>query len=627
MADPSLITYIPITGKTRITFYDCASKIYNIFIERHEFDRLKKVKHLGLMSRVFDSSNHTRYEYLMLQCAIVELVDTLNKGASQVALGDISINGLDHMGNGLLKSWFMLSNYGHCFNTFGDSKSLLLYLLQNKPAKAAFINSIKDRGLKHWSRTVINNYDYRKFNYVITIYRLSKEYYRSSKKTTPLMFLKLLLLPENKHPNLISNWPKLTQLRRMFQTIRDIAILAIDGHYTHTPISIDIISLISSMRDSEHAYNENFISKSLEPLLAILNEEIYLDKNVVGLQRAYEIEALELLKTKSDFKASVETALTKGLIDKAMPLQPFLRLKLAKELTPTSTIYDELRTVRLAGKACPNIELTIDQNFYQGHRYLDVLASSEKLSRKEIGEIYNKISILVNDYLFHTTHKKGERLNHIKRTLEDKIIEHGGSEELNNEVHKLWSNEMFPFFLEGMDELATPSYKAILYSALKYIFLDQYDLDLKHINKNYKPFDFRMNRIRAPFDENLRVAKEKNRNDIDRLHEVKVIEAQLKNYRGPKDNYVYACIDRLLVLDTTASPEKRMYTDLDGVILFVSDKDCRLEIIEAKNTGNAEKDAKKDISKKLLPALNKERIKGYRISTLKNKGAKLVIKF
>jgi hypothetical protein len=382
------------------------------------------------------------------------------------------------------------------------------------------------------------------------------------------------------------------------------------------------------MYDSEHAYNENFISESLKPLLSILNEEIYLDKNVVALQRAYEVKALEVIRAKANFDESVTDALTIGLIDQIVPFKPFFRLKLAIELTPTSTIYDELRRVQLAGKSCPNIELTIDQNFFQGHRYLDVLANFDKLTRKEIGDIYFKISDLVGLYLSYTVNKNGERFNLIRDTLNEKIKQIGGNEALIADVHKLWRNEMFPLFIDGLDRHVAPSYKAILYSVLKYVFQDKFNIDLEHINSSYKSFDFRIESYTTnSFNENFEQALEKNKSDVDRVHEIEVLRKQIRGLDGKENNYVYACIDRLLVLDITASPEKRKYTDLDGVILFVGKDESRLEIIEAKNTKNPIRDAKKDLNSKLIPALDSKRIKGYKIAPLKGKGAKLVIKF
>jgi hypothetical protein len=621
----SLVSFLPVTGRTRINFFDCCAETFEIYKEQHEFERQKKIKHLGLISRVFDSSNHTRYEYLMLQCALVDMVDALNKGESQVALGSLKDGSNVYLGNGLLKAWFMLSNYGQCFNTFGDSKSLLLYLLQNRLEKAAFLKNIRDAHLRKWCRDVIDNYNYGKFNYVLAIYRLHKEYFRKPKKNLQLQMLKLLLLKENSHQGLVTNWHKLNRLRRVFKTIRDISIISIDGHYTHTSISVDMISAISSMSDSENAFSERFMSDALQPLLAMLNEEIYLDKDIIAMQRTYEVKSIAEIRLRACFEDSISDALTKGILEEVKSHRPFLRLKLPEEIQPESTLYEEFRNVKAAKRGCPSVELMLDQNFYQGHRYLDVLVNHDSLTHKEIGLIYYRISKLVSENLKYIVRSKGGRFLSFNRKVSAKLRDSGSTQALLDEVDDLLANEMIPIIYDGLESSVSPSYKEILYSVLKYVFLDKYNLDLEHQNSHYKSFDFRLEDLTTEtFNENIELAKLKNSSDVDRVHEIEVLRKQI---RGATNEFVYACIDRLLVLDMSANPDKRKYTDIDGVILFVGGDGAKLEIIEAKNTKNAVRDAKKDIKKTLIPALNKARIKGYRVAPLKGKGAKLVIKF
>lgn len=622
----SLVSYLPIIGKIRTNFFNCSAKTFEIYQEQNEFERQKEIKHLGLISRVFDSSNHTRYEYLMLECALVDMVDSLNKGESQVALGTLKTSNYNYLGNALLKTWFMLLNYGQCKNTYGDSKSLLLHALSNKTFKSELLNTIKDLSLRSCCKRIIEEYDYRRFNYVIAIYRLYKDYFHKQKKTLQLNAIKLLLLDESNFPDLVKNWPKLYRLRRVFFTIRDISMISIDGHYTHTSISVDIISAVSSMADYEHAYNENYISDAFKPLLSILNEEIYLDKKIIAIQRTYEIKAIEEIKKIVHLKDVINKGINQGLVTEPLkPLISFLRLKLSKETRSDDSIYTEFRNIQLAKKGCKYIELTFDQNHYQKHRYLDILVDEKNVTRREIGLIYYRLSKLVVDWLHHLIRNNGSQLlafnKKVRKLLQDAEID---AEVLSN-VTELAKNEITPIIVDGLQTSVNPAYKALLYSVLTYLFQDKYKIDLEHSNSHYKAFDFCFEKdISEQFNQNIEKAKEMNSMDSDRVHEIDVLKKQIR--RG-KNYYIYVCLDRLLILDMSANPDKRKYTDLDGVILFVSEQETRLEIIEAKNTLKPVRDAKKDISKKLLPALNKHRITGYRIKPLKDKGAKLVIKF
>ncbi|MFT6907156.1 MAG: hypothetical protein ACJAS1_003831 [Oleiphilaceae bacterium] len=622
----SLVSYLPVIGRIRTNFYSCAAKTYEIYLEQNEFERQKGIKHLGLISRVFDSSNHTRYEYLMLQCALVDMVDSLNKGESQIALGALNTTSYSYKGNALLKTWFMLSNYGHCKNTYGDLKALLLFTLSNKLFQKELLATIKDSSLRNCCKNIIESYDYRRFNYVIAIYRLYTDYFNRQKKTLQLNALKLLLLDEADFPDLVKNWPKLNRLRRVLSTIRDISILSIDGHYTHTSISINLISAISSLADYEHAYNEYYLSDSLKPLLSILNEEIYLDKAIVAMQRTYEVKSAENIKKIASLEVVIKQGLDEGLVSEDIDsLKHFLRMKLPSEALSGASLYSDFRSLQLAKKGCENVELTLDINHYEKHRYMDVLIDEINITPREIGLIYYRLSKLVVDWLQSAIKSDGSQLLAFNKKIRTLLQEAGVNDAVLSSVTEVAKREIAPIVFDVLQRSVNPSYKSLLYSILTYLFDDKYKIDLEHSNSSYKSFDFCFDGgIDQQFKDNIQKAKEINASDVDRVHEIDVLSKQI---RQGQNNYVYICLDRLLILDLSANPDNRKYTDLDGVVLFVSETEVKLEIIEAKNTAKPVKDAKKDIKNKLLPALNHERIKGYRIRPLKDKGAKLTIKF
>ncbi len=620
----SILCHLPVIGRYRVNFYNCSSSSYELYLEVDEFQRQRGIKHLGLISKVFDCSNHSRYEYVMLQCALVDIVDKFNKGQSQVVLGEINIEGQTFSGNALIKSWFLLSNLGQCKNTYGDNKSLLLYLLQNKQAKKEFLSVILDSQLKSACRKIIDNYEYTKFNLVIAAYRIHKIYYNKPKKKLQVLILKLLLLDERKYPNLAKNWPKLNQLRHVAKTIRNIAIISIDGHYSHTPISMDIMSAVSSMADQESAYNDLYLSKSLTPILGMLSEEIYLDRDIIALQRTYEVAAINRIRQNNDIHESLQIGLSSGLVEHIEPMVPFLRIKLPKETQPNSSLYTEFRNVQQAKRGISCVELMLDENYFLGHRYLDVLVN-DSIERDEIGTIYYKISELVKKQVAYLVSNRNPGLTSLKTKVqnlaEDSVISNSAAMQLQD----LITSEIVPTIWDGLQHSVSPAYRAILYSALNYVFDSKFKIDLQHVQNGYKTFDFSFPEFDKRFlSENFDNARQLNSADEDRVHEINLLEKQL---RGTNNKYVYLCVDRLLVLDMEVSPDKRKWTDLDGVLLVVGDKGARLEIIEAKNTAKPVKDAIKDIRKKVIPALDKKHVKGYTINKLKGKGAKLVVKF
>merc|ERR1711974_444209 len=112
-----------------VNFYCCSASMFEVYEKLNEFERQKKINHLGLISRELDGAKHTRYEYLMLQCALSDVLDKLHKGVIS-AQGNLKVDSVPLQGNALLKCWFMLSNLGHLKSTYGDEKSLIQYALK-----------------------------------------------------------------------------------------------------------------------------------------------------------------------------------------------------------------------------------------------------------------------------------------------------------------------------------------------------------------------------------------------------------------------------------------------------------------------------------------------------------------
>jgi len=77
---------LPALGAYTVPFYKESSKILSIFGDK-EISRLSRVSHLGTASAVFTGINHSRLEYMLLQCAIINLLPKFNLGTEQFAIG------------------------------------------------------------------------------------------------------------------------------------------------------------------------------------------------------------------------------------------------------------------------------------------------------------------------------------------------------------------------------------------------------------------------------------------------------------------------------------------------------------------------------------------------------------
>ena len=114
---------IPILGSVTVNFLDLSNRIYTLYESTEEIKRQKRSPHLGLISHAFRSSSHCRFDYLILQCVISEIIENTFKGTTN-AQGSIKVNGKSYLGNDIIKSWILLSNFGHCKNTIGDEKTI-----------------------------------------------------------------------------------------------------------------------------------------------------------------------------------------------------------------------------------------------------------------------------------------------------------------------------------------------------------------------------------------------------------------------------------------------------------------------------------------------------------------------
>ncbi|WP_320939758.1 hypothetical protein [Lysinibacillus capsici] len=122
MQSDTLKVTVPLLGLMNINFFNVAYKMLGIYEELEEINRQKSMRHLGLISTVFDNVSHSRWDYLMLQCGITELVKKMHAGTEYFALGTIKINGKEYDGESIIKTWFMFSNFGHLKNTLEMKK-------------------------------------------------------------------------------------------------------------------------------------------------------------------------------------------------------------------------------------------------------------------------------------------------------------------------------------------------------------------------------------------------------------------------------------------------------------------------------------------------------------------------
>jgi hypothetical protein len=612
---------LSIAGNVKVTFFDISYNVVKLYDKCSEFERQKKIKHLGLIADVIESSNHTRYEYLLLQCFFTEIIENTYKGTSN-ALGSIKINGIEVKGSELIKSWFLLSNFGHTIKTFGDEKALLLFTYERKGFRNKLIADIEDDDLKKYSNKVIDDFDYPGFHNVLSIWRIYKTIRNKRERGAILNIYKLYLLDDFQ---INVNKAKLSVLKYISKFIREVALVTIDSHHTHMPFSLNPFALLMSMDLFENRFKNDSILNVLYPISSLLVEEIYLKKEVLTMQRAYEISSIESIKQRNaryqEYDKIIDEAFKQGILQcESVNISHFFRFKIPyKDFE--NNLLSEYRYIQKVKRNCINIETSLDYNPITKEKIYDFFIHKSFDNGKFPVFVFNLLSLL-EEQISNTANQeiapviKIDKL--LKKSLQNKNISDKEITGISQKITEIYYKDI----VAQIKEVNLPTFRDVLWSILRYFIEDRYSFE---IGQHKYPFDVvGVKLLKLPIDtiiNNISIAV-KDEKDTDRVHELNHLKKAIdKNYNG----FQLACLCRINIYDLSKPPDKRIITDIDSVLVKVNSDEFIIEFHESKNTPKSETDARKDLRNKFLKTLNKN-ASGYQIYDVKKMGAKLRIK-
>ena len=143
---------LPDYGDIDIKLYDFTEQIYD-FLNRDipdEIYRLKKLDQLGLISEVYEGTHHSKWEYILIQLFLSQL---LKQNEKATGLGsNVSLKSKKQISQiDLINSWSLLLNIGHLhrtlscerywFNKIIDNQNIQKFLLE-KLQKKFLINPL-----------------------------------------------------------------------------------------------------------------------------------------------------------------------------------------------------------------------------------------------------------------------------------------------------------------------------------------------------------------------------------------------------------------------------------------------------------------------------------------------------
>jgi hypothetical protein len=611
-----LIEDVPILGKVGVNLLELSNEVYKIYEVCGESERQKGTFHLGLISEAFKGMNHSRYDYLILQFVVSEIIDAFHKGTNSTQ-GSITISKRNYTGNDLIKTWILLSNFGHCKNTISDEKALLLGVSANKRNKTRLINLINDGDLKVWAEDVIEKFDYVNFHHILSIIRIIKATKKRIVLRKKILDAYRLLLLDSNLTSFIANPQKTDHLKSVYSNVRNLCILALDSRNTSLPFTFDILSAVVNYDLMESRFLQRTVGDLLRPMISLLYDTVYLDPKSQAFQRSYELRALSI-NPKLDM-ITIEKAIMNGLVtDRTCNLTHFVRVSVKYEFLENKNMKDDIRALLLIKRGIDNIEVSVDYNPYRLVRVIDFY-TSDYFQVVDLPRLLEGIYRLVERQwsgVFKGIVHNNSKILKVATNAVDKLTDDPAKRQ--EAISKL-TDVVYRQSLELINSHNLPVFKDLLWSVLKYYLDSRYTIDISSFGRHFEPYAVRLANGMSNIDKIFEDASLKI-TDPDQLHEVNQLrKSATRKYQGN----VIVCLERIVIYDYSRPPEKRIVTDIDGIILKFKENELVLEIHEAKKNRHAVRDAKKDLDK--LTSLLSRSANGRRIVGIKNSGAKVVI--
>lgn len=610
-------------GNIRINFYGISCELIKIYEKENEFERQKAMKHLGVIADVLESSHHSRYEYLMLQCFLIDVIENTYKGTPN-AIGSIKIDGKEYSGNSLIKSWFLLSNFGHTFKTIGDEKALLLFTNERKGFKSELINSIDDKELKDYAIRVIDSFDYPNFHHILTLWRVNKKVRDSVKKKQIIKIYKLFLLGKTTQR---VNETKLELLKHLAYYAREIAIISIDGHNTHIPFTINPLSTLMSVDVYESKLKNKSVFNILDPLVTVLINEVYLNKDVLTKQKEYELNSINCIKklpaNRKSYIEIIEKAFSTGLKEKdEINLTHFFRFTINQNNIKRQSILNEYRNIQTVKRNCSFVEASLDFNPKTNEKVYDFFID-KKFKKTDLPTFLFNICQLLESQIKQTVTEELNQYDKLISGLSKELKKRISSESEIDEIIKNSLGFLSSDVLQKINQKVLPAFRSLLSSIISYFLDSKYTFEITDTNVPYDLVGVSLSELNFnTIKSNIIKALDFEENE-DRILEVKQIKKLVpKNYSG----YVICSMCRINIYDFSKSPNERIVTDIDSVIIKINKSELIIEFNETKNIKrNRENVAKKDLKNKFIRTLN-DNAKGYRNNPVKGFGGKIRIK-
>lgn len=541
-----------------------AANCFNLLNHYGHIKRMESIDQLGVIRNVFEGAHHPRWEYVILQLYIVNLLQDSkalegNGIGSNVKLGD----GIELSCAEVLQIWILLLNSGHLPGTFATEKALLKYSKKNNTFKRPLQEGLP-KEMKEFFKKVLENeniYDVHKvlISFHLERYKRCRDYDVSGIKLVEILQKVLCfytideLFDDNKRK-------KQENLRSIFKRLRQISYLFLDSQYAPFPINFSLFQILNSgswLKDLFTTPTKS-ISKTLDAFEDLLSINLYHSPYSIR-ELGYHSKKIEILLEKDEEEYLGITKLQEYLRkdskfkpqkDFKWDLKPFNLLFDTKDYSTLKNFFKEYLT------------------FEKEKQWNDKLGNNCQLTFQSSPTYHNVINLSL-----YKPSSESNNLKSVAKFLKFLVNLHLDSK---NAIKS-----------DRIDSIIQKPYEELLIDLLEYITNETLYFGFKDnaLNK-------RIISVRGAINGKNEI--EKIREDISlersRKHEIEVLQAALEDINHRTELII--SLSEILVYDK----EKKHLTDIDGLAFGIKNNQLKILLIEAKKQKSSSlNDAKKQL--------------------------------
>ncbi len=620
---------LPAIGAFRVNLHRESEQIINFFGD-DELTRLGRIDHLGAATAAFPGINHKRLEYVLLQCAIAQIVAKLYKDNADLALANrVELSGTTYRVSSaeeLLKCWALFGNIGHPNWTFATERVLMNGALKSRRLRSWLLSGAIDADLKKCAQDIIRTHDDRRARLVIALLRLKEERPHDRRKHLFRHMIRNFVLPQD---NLEFSSPaarsKLNRLKLLHDQIQLLAMVTLDAYHSHSPVHLQLLPALQELAES--ATQTARLNRFLEVVRSTagwLADEVYLHPSAVAVQFAYESRCSNRILKKFDGCADstekrrvfLQNILKDGFGQpKQGILEPLVRLTFSRyRPTLLGTGTRQFRISQLDRKIAVSQSTfaSVEDNWFTGETHLDLLYNPRNLDSKRLGKTYSNLS----RWLLQSIETESlETLRRIFR-LEDRDQERLERQRVRVMTSRLKASErhLLTVVISLIRNMVPVGYSVGLDSTAEPVSSNP--IGWRVVDSQGVVFDELFPRL-ADLRTRLSTAGNKTR----------ALEVETTNeiIRPFKESLIAALLQPVIIRDSLG----RTKDEWDGCILTVDDSSISLTVVEVKGGASKAKRSQEAFHQLAdTRALLKSR---YGITTkrnrIKNCGAALIVSF